>query len=65
MTHMEKLSLFDVTRVTDCGENLEQLKKLPDKCIDLVYIDPPSDSNGTFMEFWREYRDKLAASRRD
>ena len=33
-------SLVD-TRVIYCGDNLEQLRKLPDACIDLVYIDPP------------------------
>jgi DNA modification methylase len=53
------LPLVD-TRVIDCGDNLEQLKKLPDKCIDLVYIDPPSDSNGTFKEFWKELKEKVA-----
>jgi hypothetical protein len=26
------------TRVIHCGDNLEQLKKLPDGCIDLIYI---------------------------
>ena len=30
-------SLLD-TRVIYCGDNLEQLKKLPDACIDLIYI---------------------------
>jgi len=34
------LSLID-TRVIYCGDNLEQLKKLPDACVDLIYIDPP------------------------
>ena len=29
------------TRVIYCGDNLEQLAKLPDACIDLIYIDPP------------------------
>ena len=29
------------TRVVYCGDNLEQLRKLPDRCVDLVYIDPP------------------------
>jgi hypothetical protein len=37
-------SLLD-TRVVYCGDNLEQLAKLPDACIDLIYIDPPSNSN--------------------
>lgn len=29
------------TRVIYCGDNLEQLPKLPDACVDLIYIDPP------------------------
>jgi hypothetical protein len=40
------------TRVIYCGDNLEQLKKLPDQCVDLigtrsrpVGIDPPFNSN--------------------
>jgi DNA modification methylase len=48
------------TRVIDCGDDLEQLKKLPDKCIDLVYIDPASGSTGTFKGFLKEWREKLA-----
>jgi hypothetical protein len=58
---MAHTSSFVGTRVIDCGENLEQLKK-PDKCIDVDYIDSASHSEGTFKQFWREYRDKLAAS---
>ena len=37
-------SLVD-TRVIYCGDNLEQLKKLPENCVDLIYIDPPFNSN--------------------
>jgi 16S rRNA G966 N2-methylase RsmD len=33
------------TRVIYCGDNPAQLKKLPDGCIDLIYIDPPFNSN--------------------
>jgi hypothetical protein len=29
------------TRVVYCGDNLESLAKLPDACVDLIYIDPP------------------------
>jgi len=29
----------------DCGDCLDQLRKLPDGCIDLIYIDPPFNSN--------------------
>jgi hypothetical protein len=30
------------TRVVYYGDNLEQLAKLPDACVDLIYIDPPA-----------------------
>ena len=33
------------TRVVYCGDNLEQLAKLPDACVDLIYIDPPFNSD--------------------
>jgi len=29
------------TRVIYCGDNLEQLKKFPDLCVDLIYTDQP------------------------
>ena len=37
---LKSSSLLD-TRVVYCGDNLEQLAKLPDACVDLIYIDPP------------------------
>jgi DNA modification methylase len=46
------------TRVIYCGDNLEQLAKLPDKCIDLVYIDPPFNSNRNYEVFWGETKEK-------
>lgn len=33
------------TRVIFCGDNLEQLANLPGECVDLIYIDPPFNSN--------------------
>jgi site-specific DNA-methyltransferase (adenine-specific) len=33
------------TQVVYCGDNLDLLRKMPDRCIDLVYIDPPFNSN--------------------
>jgi DNA modification methylase len=60
MEHTETPPPLIDTRVIDCGDNLEQLKKLPDKCIDLVYIDPSSDSTGTFKAFLNEWKKKLA-----
>src|SRR5205809_1968937 len=42
------------TRVIYCGDNLEQLRKLPDACVDLIYIDPPFNSNRNYEVFWGE-----------
>jgi len=50
-------SLVD-TRVIYCGDNLEQLKKLPDECVDLIYIDPPFNSNRNYEVFWGETKEK-------
>jgi 16S rRNA G966 N2-methylase RsmD len=52
-------SLLD-TRVIYCGDNLEQLKKLPDACVDLSYIDPPFNSNRNYEVFWGETKEKRA-----
>ena len=46
------------TRVIYCGDNLEQLKKLPDACVDLIYIDPPFNSNRNCEIFWPETSEK-------
>jgi DNA modification methylase len=48
------------TRVVYCGDNLEQLAKLPDKCVDLIYIDTPFDSNRNYEVFWGETKEKRA-----
>jgi hypothetical protein len=57
-------SLLD-TRVIYCGDNLEQLAKLPDRCIDLIYIDPSCEeieqsfnSNRNYEVFWGETKEK-------
>ncbi len=52
-------SLID-TRVIFCGDNLEQLRKLPDGCVDLIYIDPPFNSNRNYEVFWGETKEKRA-----
>ncbi len=36
------------TRVIYCGDNLEQLGKLSAECVDLIYIDPPFNSNRNY-----------------
>ncbi len=51
------------TRVVYCGDNLEQLAKLPDACIDLIYIDPPFNSNRNYEVFWGETKDKAILRR--
>ena len=46
------------TRVIYCGDNLDQLKKLPDACVDLICIDPPFNSNRNYEIFWPETSEK-------
>lgn len=46
------------TRLIYCGDNLEQLRKLPDKSVDLIYIDPPFNSNRNYEVFWGETKEK-------
>lgn len=48
------------TRVVYCGDNLEQLKRLPEGCVDLIYIDPPFNSNRNYEVFWGETKEKRA-----
>jgi len=48
------------TRVIYCGDNLDQLRKLPDECVDLIYIDPPFNSNRNYEVFWGETKEKRA-----
>jgi hypothetical protein len=50
-------SLVD-TRVICCGDNLEQLHKLLAACVDLIYIDPPFNSNRNYDVFWGETKEK-------
>jgi DNA modification methylase len=48
------------TRVVYCGDNLEQFAKLPAACVDLIYIDPPFNSNRNYEVFWGETNEKRA-----
>ena len=55
------------TRVIYCGDNLDQLRKLPDACVDLIYNsqirrggDPPFNSNRNYEVFWGETKEKRA-----
>ncbi len=40
------------TRIIYCGDCLDQLRKLPDACVDLITIDPPFSSNRNDEVFW-------------
>jgi DNA modification methylase len=55
-----KSSALIDTRVVYCGDNLEQLRKLPGPCVDLIYIDPPFNSNRNYEVFWGETKEKRA-----
>ena len=48
------------TRVVHCGDNIDQLRKLPPACVDLIYIDPPFNSNRNYEVFWGETKEKRA-----
>jgi DNA modification methylase len=48
------------TRAVYCGDNVERLAKLPDACIDLIYVDPPFNSNRNYEVFWGETEGKRA-----
>ena len=48
------------TRIVYCGDCLDQLGKLPDACVDLIYIDPPFNSNRNYEVFWGETKEKRA-----
>ena len=32
-----------------CGDNMDVLKELPDECVDLIYLDPPFNSNHNYV----------------
>src|SRR5437867_11048910 len=46
------------TRVIYCGDNLDQLRNFPAGCLDLIYIDPPFNSNRNYEVFWGETKEK-------
>ncbi len=57
-TGRKKRSAVVDTGVVYCGDNLDQLRKLPDGCVDLVYIDPPFNSNRNYEVFWGETKER-------
>ena len=60
----QKPSALLDTRVIYCGDNLEQLAKLPDARVDLIYIGPPFDSNFNYEVFWGETEEKRTSEDR-
>lgn len=43
-----------------CGDNLAKIREMPDDWVDLVYIDPPFNSNRVYETFWGETKEKRA-----
>lgn len=43
-----------------CGDNLKMLKEIPDNSVDLIYIDPPFNSNRNYEVFWGDAGEKRA-----
>lgn len=41
-----------------CGDNLNILRKFPDKCVDLIYADPPFFSNRNYEVIWNDGAEK-------
>jgi hypothetical protein len=48
------------TRIIYCGDNLEQLARLPDACVDLIYIDPPLPPCPALQVQWQPWRETKA-----
>jgi DNA modification methylase len=57
---LKKPSALIDTRIIYCGDCLDQLRKLPPECVDLIYIDPPFNSNRNYEVFWGETKEKRA-----
>jgi len=46
------------TQLIFCGDNLAKLREIPDESIDLIYIDPPFNSNRNYEVFWGDAKEK-------
>jgi len=46
------------TRIVYCGDCYDKLRAFPGRCIDLIYIDPPFNSNRNYEVFWGETKEK-------
>ena len=55
-----RLSALINTKVIYYGDNLEHLGRMSDACVDLIYIDPPFNSNRNYEVFWGETKEKRA-----
>ena len=51
---------FLETQAIYCGDNLDKLGKMPSEYVDLIYIDPPFNSNRNYEVFWGETKEKRA-----
>lgn len=55
------MSVFQLKHNTIyCGDNLKMLKDVPDASVDLIYIDPPFNSNRNYEVFWGDNQEKRA-----
>ena len=48
------------TQFIYCGDNIQKLRDLPDACVDLIYIDPPFNSNRNYEVFWGDTHERHA-----
>ena len=48
------------TQAIYCGDNLNMLKEVPDESVDLIYIDPPFNSNRNYEVFWGDTGERRA-----
>jgi site-specific DNA-methyltransferase (adenine-specific) len=48
------------TQLIYCGDNLQKLRELPESCADLIYIDPPFNSNRNYEVFWGDTQERRA-----
>lgn len=56
MTYSHQLKPFTIY----CGDNLKMLNEVPSESIDLIYIDPPFNSNRNYEVFWGDVAEKRA-----
>ena len=47
-----------------CGDNLDIMRELPDECVDLIYLDPPFNSNHNYVAAFGD-KGSVAAQLRD